>query len=210
MSLPAFMAPKAPPRPLKGALVVAPGGGGAAATPLAGFPLQTQALDNWCWAAVAAGVDAVLGAQQSQCTIAGRYATNTCDPTVAEKLRPPTCPPDEKNDTTGYLNEVLDFLELSRTPYEAITDGAATGAQARADLALNRPVPIRIAWYNGDDGHFIAIVGSSAQGLLIYDPAESKVAVNHLVTVTETLLSSGGYDGVGKWSHIYPVKKAGS
>jgi len=54
MSLPAFMAPKAPARSLTTVLNFPGGGGAAKATPLAGFPLQSQALDNWCWAAVAA------------------------------------------------------------------------------------------------------------------------------------------------------------
>jgi hypothetical protein len=205
MSLPAFMAPKAPARSLTTVLNFPGGGGAAKATPLAGFPLQSQALDNWCWAAVAAGVDAVRGAQQSQCTIAGRYGGVTGDPQVAGKLQPPTCPPRIANDTIGYLNEVLDCLGLSRSTFASITDGAAVETQARADLKQKRPVPFRIAWSGSGDGHFLAIVGASDQGLLVYDPAESKASVNHLVTVTAVQLSKGGYDGAGKWSHVYPV-----
>lgn len=205
MSLPAFMAPKVPARPLATVFGFTPGGA-KAATPLAGFPLQSQALDNWCWAAVAAGVDAIRGNQRSQCEIAGLYAGGTAFPEVAMKLQPPTCPPNGNNDTIGYLNEVLDCLGLSRSRFAAINNGAAVEATARTDLASKRPTPLRIAWSgNNNDGHFVAIVGASAQGLLIYDPSESKASVNHLVTVTSTQLSNGGYDGAGRWSHVYPV-----
>lgn len=209
MTLPAFMRPRAVARTF--ARSRSPGGGGPPpGKPLPGFPLVQQDLDNWCWAAVASGVDKVRGRQRSQCQIAAGYAGVTQDPVVAAILGAgPCCPPTSSVDTIGYLNEVLDYLGLTRVPYSAVAGGGTTVAAARADLGNDRPVPIRIRWSARDDGHFIALVGSDSRGgvftFLVYDPAENHADVGHLLYRTEQELA-GSYDGIGQWSHIYPVK----
>lgn len=211
MTLPAFMNPTAevPPAPVGPDLAERfPGGGRAPTGPIRGFPFTQQALPNWCWAAVSAGVDAVRGGRRSQCQIAQLYGGYSGSMQVRAVLQPPCCPPRAQLDTIGYLNEVLDMLDLSNGNYVDIDHGDGTATAARTDLAASRPLPVRIAWsQRNGDGHFISLVGLSDQvdSFLVYDPSETHEDVGHLLTVSEGTLA-GGYDGQGSWSHRYPVK----
>jgi len=208
--LPDFMSPKKEkPRSLKGfAAAAAPP---VPAKPIAKFPMRKQELPNWCWAAVSSGVATARSTARSQCQVATLYAGKSQDPIVNTALKKaPCCPPSLKVDTWAYLNEVLDLLGLTRVPIRAITAGDGTAAQAKADLAKGRPVPIRIDWNDGaGSGHFIALVGSEtragAQAFLVYDPAETHEDVGNLLVRSEADLA-GGYNGVGEWSHVYFVK----
>lgn len=207
MSLPVFMAPES--LTAKFTLSLAPPGGGAGGGTgniIAGFPFVRQALPNWCWAAVASGVDAVRGSKRSQCQIAEQYGISTQWPELAVALAAPCCPPSMRSDTVGYLNEVLDMLNLSASTYSEIQSGDATATEARTEVGAKRPFPIRISWSEAGDGHFIAIIGTTQQQeFLVYDPSERHEDVNHLLTVTERGLAKG-YDGIGRWSHVYPVQ----
>lgn len=212
MSLPRFMNPQVLAQQgdtWPGGVAPPAGGRKLRGIPIDGFPLVRQALPNWCWAAVASGVDAVLGEGRTQCEIASLYGPNSNSWTVRNTLRPPCCPPRKSVDTIGYLNEVFDILGLTRTRYSAIVDSDITALECRAELENDRPVPIRIAWSStSGEGHFITLVGNGDAGtFVVYDPSETHEDEGHLRFLTTAGLASG-YDGRGNWSHIYPVKKA--
>lgn len=146
----------------------------------------------------------------TQVGIARLYAYNTAYQWVKDALTPaPVDPPSASSDTIGYLNEVLDCLKLTRKRYQAYADGGTT-KDVQSDLASGVPVPIRISWStNGGGGHFMALIGldntSGTSKFVVYDPSETKEDVGHRVIVTEQQLANA-YDGIGTWSHIYPVK----
>lgn len=222
MALPTFMQPTirdpfaAGPHP-RGATnpfvnAVAPPGGGrsfAVPNPTVTFPMDKQRLPHWCWAAVAAGVACVRGrSPNTQEGIAGKYALHTRFPWVKAALTPPpTRPPSARSDTIGYLNEVLDFLNLTRVVYQPFTPGV-TAQSARTDLAAGVPVPIRICWRTTGGGHFVALIGidntRGSPDFVVYDPSETKEDLGHRVVVPEDRLANA-YDGIGSWSHMYPV-----
>lgn len=213
MSLPGFMNPQT--RRVRAdtwSAPLPPGGGRApGGRPIPGFPLAKQAMSNWCWAAVASGVDAVLGGRRSQCQVATEYGPRSVDWTVKAALTPPCCPPKDGMNVIGYLNEVLDVLDLTRERYRDIVDSDATATDCKAELQASRPVPIRIAWSDQPgDGHFITLVGNGDGGtFVVYDPSEAHEDDGHVRYLTKDGLAAG-YDGRGSWSHMYPVKKAGT
>lgn len=178
---------------------------------LAHFPMVKQSLSQWCWAAVASGVDNVLGAGRTQCDIAKIYAKNTPHDYAKNALKGLTCPPDAKHDTPGYLGDALTYIGLAATPSaEPISDFTTTVAKARAAIASGKPFPIRIDWqYPLYGAHVIAIVGvdsaTNGANFLVYDPSPDKEDKGHLCSVPAQAIANN-YDQAGRWVEMYPLK----
>jgi papain like cysteine protease AvrRpt2 len=158
------------------------------------FTIQTQLMDLWCWAAVAASIDAYLttGAPREQCTIA-----NALTPGVE------CCPKKQECNQAQPLDSALGavgrFLDMFDFPL-AFED-------LQRELDANFPVCARIGWLGPDGGgHFVVIAGysiapSGARMLKIRDPwyIDSTMEYSDFAEAYQA--------GRGEWTHSYRVKE---
>jgi hypothetical protein len=136
------------------------------------FPIQIQAHDNWCWAAVAAGVAtyyARLAGQPAimQCAVATQFLrsqfapnTNLCNEPIPEGADHPLA--------LGGVLYRLGLLAGKEINGEIGFDDIVREIQAK------RPVCCHIG-YADDDGHFLVIAGYNAgtREIRVCDPAKS-------------------------------------
>lgn len=183
-----------PVRPI--ALPASPTGGGAAFSEIAiPFQVQSQEMDNWCWAAVTSSVVEYLDPRQAgawtQCAVASAELAKSCCVTP----RPDPC--DQTNTLDGPLNRVGHLRQSVISGY--------IGARAIAtELDADLPVPIRVQWPSRG-GHFLSIRGIKKVGdvtsLHLTDP------IFGFSTIDGNLLVHGGYQNNGSWSHTYVVTR---
>jgi hypothetical protein len=100
------------------------------------FPLQQQITPDWCWNAVAVSTELYFNPS----------STLTQDG-LAIKLGLGPCDPD-------YISPALDAIAIPNT----LVDNPLTFAQVKAQLDLNLPVCVHIAWPEGGS-HYVVISG---------------------------------------------------
>lgn len=154
------------------------------------FELEQQQRDNWCWAAVAAGV---ANFQRDPKT------WGQCDVANAALSRDTCCVDGEPCDVDQSLRDALNAVQH----LNATVESAISYENVCAELDANRPLAIRIE--SGSLGHFVVISGyesgSSDRRLTIDDPGYGRGRTS---VPYETVLSN--YYGSGRWTHTYYVR----
>jgi hypothetical protein len=119
--------------------------------------VDLQAMKNWCWAAVGAGIHNFY-----------RPATPLTQFQVASQvLDNPTCAISPTPNSCNKLKEIPDVLTALGVPYTRRT-GPLTWSGLKIAIDSKIPVVARIAWDNGI-GHFVV--------LSAYENAHSRVVV---------------------------------
>jgi hypothetical protein len=161
------------------------------------YPLNKQAQDKWCWAAVATSVDRYFdpGSALSQCEVAGEVLDRGC------------CPDGEKCNQVESLDKALSKFDR--------LDGLASASalsftEIQQQIDNRMPVCVRVEW-RGGGGHFVVITGygfgkSGRQMLEISDPLfpKSLMWYDDFVWSYQNVEQP---DGGGFWSHTFQVKK---
>lgn len=156
--------------------------------------LDFQLKTNWCWAATASNVAICDGKNIHQCTIAGNSLPGYSVSCATEQCNTPYF-------LSNALRTIGKFGQhrCGRMPRSAV----------REEIDLGRPVGVRIAWRDSDDGHFILIVGYGFQRrsrnnfyYLVFDPA---VDQGFQAMSGNRLESIDGYNGTGTWSETILV-----
>jgi hypothetical protein len=148
------------------------------------FVVQVQEQKYWCWAAVAASVAAYY--QQPGWTQCGVVNATRGFATCCQSGDSDLC------DQPWYLEQALTKVgTLAQPP----TGGYLPWSELTSELDAGRPVGVFIRWPSG--GHFVAIGGYSASGVLnIQDPwyGASTVPYNTFLTA---------YQNSGSWTDSY-------
>jgi hypothetical protein len=157
--------------------------------------MQDQSQSNWCWAAVAASVDAFLGGQgspgvMSQCQVANAV------------LGQSTCCTNGGSDACNvdsYLDQALAAVGHSNgNPYQ----GTASFDAIRLLTSPPYSVPIGVRVSIGNDGHFLLIVGfiddQGKQWVHTADPCYGPGTY-------DLSAFASAYQGA-QWTYTYPIK----
>ncbi len=159
------------------------------------IPKQEQ--NNWCWAAVAAGIGAFYNGQaEAQCGLATKVLGKSPDNKCCTTSRGGEC------DHPFYLDSALQavgcFVDLDYTlPFQKVSE----------EIDQDRTLGIRVEWPNGS-GHFVAVGGwrrspSAEEYVTVHDPWEPRVEEVRL----SALHGSYGTDR-GRWTHSYLTAKS--
>jgi hypothetical protein len=170
--------------------------------------MQAQEQTQWCWAAVAGGVDRSV-AQASdieQCHVAHKLLKFT-----------DICRHKAVYNTPQSLKATLEAIQRLDQAY---INQIASFEQIQAEIAARRPVCARIAWdplgTGFEDGaHFVTIVGweirNNLRLLKVCDPWSGSVPEGAPPDATPVEVSYDefriGYNDVGKWVATYFVKE---
>ena len=156
------------------------------------YPMITQEMDLWCWAAVAQSVHKFFdsGSTLRQCQIAQPLTGLDC--CGAERL---DC------DVAWVLEDAL--REVGH--YRADFQGRVDFDYIRQSLQADRPICVRIEWGMGGLGHFVVICGyiisqSGEPWLTIADPKRG-------ISRWPYDQFSFAYRGLGEWTDTYLVKR---
>jgi len=153
------------------------------------FRMKHQILGNWCWATVTSCIHEFFQDEPiTECTVAGRELHENC------------CGDFQQCNRTHRLDIALQNMNHLRGDFRK---GPASFAEVQAEIDGNKPVCVRIQWYEGG-WHFIAIAGydvsaAGVQQVLTEDPffGSSRIPYDKLVS---------SYQGKGIWSHTFYVK----
>lgn len=153
------------------------------AVKLAGFTMQRQSEDNWCWAAISASINDYFGGDPawSQCRVAGACLVLDCC------ANPGPC------DAPHNLEHPLAAVgHLYRHGY-----GILTFDEIASAIDMHMIVCCHISW-SGGGGHFVAIIGYDphSEDLLVLDPARGDETVPFASFST-------AYNGTGEWDWTY-------
>jgi len=152
------------------------------------FEIETQELDQWCWAAVSVSLERYLSDQVNtirQCELAGRVLGSTCCPT-----RVP-CNTAERLQTALRKIGRLDKIE-----------GQLSFVRVKTEIQRGFPIAVRIEWRNGS-AHFVIIRGyrdDGAQILNIADPWYENSLQDY-----DTFCDD--YLGLGRWTDSFLLKQ---
>lgn len=163
--------------------------------------VPAQIFDQWCWAAVTAGIEAFLEVEspRSQCRIVNDVlGVNVC------------CGP-EQTANVGVCN-------VPRTPQEALRelflervdtlDGGATFAFVQREI-VGRGLPVLVNVTLGEErvGHLVVISGFVRRGpiieLIVWDPYR-EAEIDEPNTVPIQRLRNGYY---GRWRASYRLRR---
>ena len=139
-------------------------------------PVPAQERANWCWAAIAVGLEAYYGGPaRSQAALAGALLDG------------------------GELDRELelDRALIAVGCYGHWSPGKPTLARLRFELQLGRPVAARIEWHGGG-GHYVLVTGHDTRGddLLIADPQRGRSRVSYAAFPR-------GYERGGTWTESF-------
>jgi hypothetical protein len=160
--------------------------GGAAAPGALGVAVDHQEQDNWCWAAVAAGVSRFFSQPITQCQVASHTLGDAC------------CNNPHPCDQPWQLDAALDAVGHYRTwAQRTLSLGQIAG-----EIDDGRPLGARIQWYEGG-GHFVVIDGYDAEAnvIVVRDPGDGG---KHIMDIDE--FTTAYRDGAGRWTHTYWVE----
>ena len=110
------------------------------------FRIEQQQETNWCWAAVSVSLDHYFNSEStlSQCQIADKVLPGDC------------CNDPDSCNQTMKLQDVL----RPRGRLSSAMVGYPPFQQIKSELDANRPLAVRIAWFDGG-AHFVVICGYS-------------------------------------------------
>jgi len=158
--------------------------------------MQTQQQDRWCWAAVSVSVAGYFntpgptGGSWQQCEIVNAELGQT---TCCQNGSTSSCNQD------WYLDRALQRVgHLASGP----NSGAMPFASVQAEINANRPVGVRIGWFQGG-GHFVVLRGyddtGAFQSLDVEDPWYGPSTYDY------QQFAAGYQSGAGAWTHTYPL-----
>ncbi len=190
LQFPRFLAPSAvePADPATRLdLVAAPAGVRTLAVPLA-----KQEMDNWCWAAVTAAIEAYYQEPfaEIQCAVATRWLSEPC------------CPPSQDK-SSPLQNSMYDLV----TALRGNAAGRALGGQfqdadLRSEIDAKRPLCC-VLGKDGVPNHVILAVGYTEGGdIVLNDPAAPGLQFTPVGTFRT------GYAGGGTWMDSLMTQKA--
>lgn len=170
------------------------------------FELQKQQQDNWCWAAVTAGLLGFFDTDRAptQCEVVQECFSRTKGYEDARGCcRDGTC---KVCDRTFKLVDALDLMGLlsARCNYPLSLD------EIRAEIECGAPVAVRIGW-RGGGGHFVVITAVGPEDperrdqtwLRVADPKDTGASY-----ISYRALKFR-YKGQGRWTHTYTFRKQG-
>jgi len=134
-----------------------PGGMPPSGRAIAGFTMQTQLQDYWCWAAIAASVADLFGTGTwTQCLIVtaefARHSWACCGVDAGDTAR---C------NQAWHLDDALARVGH----FDRMTANPTSFPDVQAEVNAGRPLGCRIAWTGrGAGAHFVAIGGWSTDG----------------------------------------------
>jgi Peptidase_C39 like family len=155
--------------------------------------IPEQALDHWCWAAIAAGLGEAYGDEpRSQCLIASEVLETSCCP---RRLAPRS---------SCDLPQPIDAVLGTHLRRRFEDPKHRTFAFVRAQISRGFPIVVRIDWNRPGAGHFVVIAGyrDSSEGrfLWVCDPGtgdRSKVQFTRFLSY---------YRQKGFWDISYETK----
>jgi hypothetical protein len=157
------------------------------------FRIQRQQQSNWCWSAVSTSIRHYYhpSATLTQCQLVNQRRGRTDCCTAGPGADTDRC---NKADTTSDVLSGLGHLAQMQNTFVSFAD-------LRSQLALGRPVFVRIEW-DGGGRHAIAAAGTEDGAfVIICDPGSSSAADPSLGTTSvvdyDTLKTS--YNGSGEW-----------
>jgi Papain-like cysteine protease AvrRpt2 len=156
--------------------------------------VSEQIFDNWCWAAVTAGIEQAYGdPERSQCTIVSKVLGKVCCP---DEKAPAAC-----NRPLAMDEPLADGRHLRR---RFDHPSHRTFEFVRSRIRGGFPIVARIDWNRGGAGHFVAITGYRREDdltfLYISDPQNGerlKVRFEHFLSF---------YQQSGFWDISYETK----
>jgi hypothetical protein len=132
--------------------------------------IPKQGQDNWCWAAVAIGIDAAYGENtRTQCSVASAITGIECCPGNSQPGRVGAC------DEPRALPRALD-KHFREELTDATHPGHKNPAFVKGEIDVGHPVAVRLASAGSQAGHFVVIAGYSvaaggALNVRVWDPA---------------------------------------
>jgi hypothetical protein len=159
---------------------------------LAGFSMEIQQHDNWCWAAVSVSVANFYGTTNwSQCDLAAKELNLDC------------CGADGPVQGNGGCNRDWHLdTPLSRVGhFDRMSSSSAAFALVCGEINLHRTLCARVAW-NGGGAHYVALGGWSIDAtgtefVDVYDPYYDFSQIPYSKFVSS-------YQPVGNaWTHSY-------
>jgi hypothetical protein len=162
---------------------------GAATGAVLPFTMQPQQQVEWCWAAVTASVAGYYQQPRwTQCGVvnATRGISGCCQTGSSASCNQP-----------WYLDQSLTKIgDLAQMVGQYLP-----WSQLTSEIDAGRPVGLRIGW-SGGGGHFIAVDGYSASGIVdVQDPWYGHSSVDYRTAVT-------AYMGSGSWTDSYLTTSA--
>ncbi len=163
------------------------------------YPLDRQAADKLCWAAVATSVAHYfdLDSLHTQCSVASAVTGESC------------CSPGGIPDECNKVN----VLETGLDKVERLESGPIDGGLAFSDICTlidNKiPICVRIQWPNGE-GHFVVICGyrltQDEKEFVEIADSWHEDSILPYDEFKQAYQGAGRPDGGGHWSHTYRVK----
>jgi hypothetical protein len=178
--------------------------------------MTCQEADHWCWAAVAQLVEQAYSSTVTQANIATHHVSRHTPGALCTALDPATPSASCGNNCAAACNSPhrlsivlsergrLNGVQRSRPPFNEIARIIDGGL----------PVPVRIGWNGGLDGHFVCVVGyaDDGNGILnveVLDPLDpgmgggpaSLRTLSYLDLTTAYMLNSQS----GSVTHYYEV-----
>lgn len=179
---------------------------GAEKMPNISFPMEKQKAVNWCWAAVAVGVNRYFAPNSHwrQCGIAEVVLSQ-----AKGQDKPPlpvraccTKPIPRRCNQPWYLEDALKQVgRLKGWPKAR----CLSFKEIQRKIGARRPVCVRIQWREpGNPGHFVVISGyhitrARVRQVDVEDPATGSGSTVNYVTF------KSNYRGSGRWTHTYLV-----
>lgn len=158
--------------------------------------MQSQAQDNWCWAAVATSISLYYDSASgwTQCKVANAVLPRPSGVDCCTLSSNPDC------DVDWYLD---DALKATSNLFE-VRAGAVPFPELTALLNGNRPLAVRIEW-NGSGGHFVVFhewqtTASDMEFVVVADPYHGERIVPYNDCV-DRYPATGATTGT--WSHSY-------
>ena len=154
--------------------------------------IETQKMDQWCWAAVAVSVNHLYkpGSTLGQCDIAGLVLQKSC------------CPHAEACNEPQKLQDVLGPSGINLL--SEVISSSISFEKVKKEGQEQRPVCVRIGWDDTNSGHFVIIdrVGSLQDGdeaVHVLDPlhADSWLRYSDFVS---------SYQSHGHWTGTFLLK----
>lgn len=161
------------------------------------FTMLQQQQTSWCWAAVSASVSMFFGAPAGPA--GGPW--QQCDVANCALIQTTCC----QNGSTSQCNQDW-YLEQGLTCVQHLASPPVTGpstfAYIQQEIDADRPVGVRIGWYN-DGGHFVVLSGyddsNGLQNVFVEDPWYGPSTYDY------NAFSTAYQSGAGSWTHTYPI-----
>lgn len=152
-----------------------------------------QLMDNWCWAAVGSAVRFCAGPlpQLSQCEVGNlvKYRLYSADAAALD-----WCSDRQSDSLPTAMNKQTDMITVLQQIAAPIRPEADWPCYARIRAWVSNqsqvcPLLVRLL---GGVQHFILVIGTTPDGIVIYDPSERMQGSGHITRLTEPAVAAYG------------------